>query len=236
MTVSGTTSFSMTVSEIVTEARGLLGIQAAEEPLQADELQQGIRALNMMLKAWQAEGVQTWTLTEGTFTLVQGDFDYVFGSGGTFTTVPLDITDVRITRSSTSMPMFRLSREDYYDLPLPSSEGYPTQFYYDRQRDGGTLFVWPAPDSQGGTIDFTYRRYVMDAGDGTNTLDLPTEWHEAVCYNLAKRLISYYPGVSQTILPHVLNMAASTYAIVKGFDIGEGMGSLSISPDYWSGQ
>lgn len=232
MTVSGTTTFSMTVSEIVTEARGLLGIQAAEEPLEAHELQQGIRTLNMMLKAWQADGVQAWTLTEGTFTLVQADADYVFGAGGTFTTVPLDITDVRITRNSNSIPMFRLSREDYYALPLRTNQGYPTQFYYDRQREGGTFYVWPAPDSGLGTIDFTYRRYIMDAGDGTNTLDLPTEWYEAITYNLADRLMPYYPGISPVSKQKVETRAAAAYFSVKGFDTGEGMGSISITPDW----
>lgn len=230
MTVSGTTTFSMTVSELVTEARGLLGVQAAEEPLQAHELDQGIRALNMMLKAWQADGVRTWTLTEGSFSLTQSDYDYVIGSGGTFTTVPLEILDVRITRSSRDMPMHRMSREEYQAIPVKSTEGYPTQYYYDRQREGGTFYVWPAPDSSAGTIKFTYRRQIMDAGNGANTLDLPTEWHEAVAYNLAKRLIPYYPGIRQENLAIVTSMAAESYAIVKDFDIGEGKGSITITP------
>lgn len=231
MTVSGTTTFSLTVSELVTEARGLLGIQASEEPLQAHELAQGIRALNMMLKAWQVDGVQTWTLTEGSFALAQGDYDYLFGAGGTFTTVPLEITDARIVRSSIDLPMNRMSREEYHALPLKTVEGYPTQFYYDRQRDGGTFYVWPAPDSTAGTIKFTYRRYIMDAGNGTDTLDFPTEWYEAIAYGLAKRLVPYYPGVNPKTLPLVLDMAATSYATVKGFDVGEGRGSLMIGPD-----
>ena len=230
MTVSGTTTFNLTVTEIVTEARGLLGIQAAEEPLQAHELAQGIRALNMMLKAWQADGVKTWTLTEGSFALAQSDVDYVFGSGGTFTTVPLEITDVRITRNSQDLPMNRMSREEYFALPLKTTEGYPTQFYYDRGIAGGTFYVWPAPDSTAGTIKFTYRRYIMDAGDGTDTVDLPPEWMEAIAYNLAKRLLSYYPNVNPVLLPNVMEMAASSYAVVQGFDVGEGLGSISVLP------
>jgi hypothetical protein len=230
MTVSGTAAFSMTVEQIVTEARGLLGVQAAEEPLQAFELAQGIRALNMMLKAWQADGVQTWTFTEGAFPLVLGQQGYAIGSGGAFAMAPLDITDVRITRSGRDLPMNRMSRQDYYALPIKTTQGYPTQFYYDRQRDGGTFYVWPAPDTSLGTIAFTYRRYIMDAGDGTNTLDLPTEWHEAVTYNLADRLIPYYPSISPTNKQKVETRAAAAYFSVKGFDTGEGEGSISITP------
>lgn len=230
MTVSGTTTFNLTVAEIVTEARGLLGIQDSEEPLQAHELVQGIRALNMMLKAWQSDGIKTWTLTEGSFALVQSDYDYVFGSGGTFTTVPLEITDVRITRNSQDLPMNRMSREEYFALPVKSSEGYPTQFYYDYQREGGTLYVWPAPDSTAGTIKFTYRRKIMDAGDSGDTLDVPDNWMEAVTYNLAKRLLPYYPGANPVNVKLVLEMAVSTYAVVANADVAEGLGSLMITP------
>lgn len=232
MTVSGTTSFSMTVEEIVTEARGLLGIQAAEEPLEAHELQQGIRTLNIMLKAWQADGVQTWTFTEGSFALVQADFDYLIGAGGAFTTVPLDITDVRINRNNRDLPMNRMSREDYYALPVRDNEGYPTQYFYDSQRDNGVLYVWPAPDAGLGTIKFTYRRQIFDAGDGTSTVDIRTEWYEALVYNLADRLVPYYPGANPINLRKVETRAAVAYLSVKGFDVGEGKNSISIIPDW----
>ncbi len=232
MTVSGTATFSMTVEEIVTEARELLGVQAAEEPLQAHELQKGIRHLNLLLKSLQAASVMAWTLTEGSFTLVEDDADYVFGTGGTFTTVPIEITDVRIERGVNSIAMTRLSREDYYNLPNRTTSGYPTMAYYDRQRDTGTLYVWPAPDAGLGTIQFTYRRRIMDAGNGTDTLDIPPEWHEAILYGLAKRLIPTYPKIDKTALALVMAMADSSWAIAANFDTGEGMGSLTVTPDY----
>lgn len=231
MTVSGTTTFNMTVAEIVADARDLIGIQDEEEPLTATDLARGIRVLNMMLLSWQADGVQTWVLTEGSFALAQGDYDYVFGSGGAFTTVPTEIMDVRITRSSQDLPMNRMSREEYYALPVKDTQGYPTQFYYDRQRDGGTFYVWPAPDSVAGTIKFTYRRYIMDAGDGTKTLDLPKEWLEAVTSNLAIRLAPRYGGVDQQRLGEVKELASVTYQTLKSFDTAEGNSSINIWPE-----
>lgn len=228
MTVSGTTAFDMTVSDIVTDAREYLGIQDEEEPLTDADLQRGIRVLNQMLLAWQADGVQTWVLTDGSFALAQGDYDYVFGAGGSFTTIPNEIMDVRITRNSQDLPMNRMSREEYQSLPVKSTEGYPTQFYYDRQRSGGTFYVWPAPDSTAGTIKFTYRRYIMDAGNGTNTLDIPKEWLLAVSSNLAVYLAPKYqvevPAATAAI-------ASSSYEILKAFDTAEGKGSINIWPD-----
>lgn len=228
MTVSGTTAFDLTVAEIVTDAREYLGIQDEEEPLTDADLQRGIRVLNQMLLAWQADGVQTWVLTEGSFALAQGDYDYVFGAGGAFTTVPTEIMDVRITRNSQDLPMNRMSREEYQSLPVKSTEGYPTQWYYDFQRAGGTMYVWPAPDATGGTIKFTYRRQINDAGTGTNTLDLPKHWLLAVSSNLAVYLAPKY----QVEVPAaVAAIAKSSYDVLKSFDTAEGKGSITIWPD-----
>ena len=232
MAVSGTTAFAMTVSEIVTEARGLLGIQAVEEPLQAHELAQGIRALNMLLATWEVEGVKTYLLTEGQLTLVEGQASYTFGAGGDFTTVFRELTDARINRSGNDLPMERLSREQYYALPNKTTEGYPTSYFFDTQREGGTLYVWPAPDSTAGTFKFTYRRQLYDAGNGTDTLDVPKYYLEAVVYNLAKRLIPFYPGAAQISVQAVVAGAASTYATVSTFDAGEGKASITIEPEW----
>lgn len=227
MTVSGTTAFNLTVEQIVTDARELLGIHAEEEPLTDADLQRGIRVMNMMLLAWQADGVQTWVLAEGSFALTQGDYDYVFGSGGTFTTVPMEITDVRITRNSIDMPMNPMGKQEYQALPIKSTEGYPTQWYYDRQREGGTFYVWPAPDSTAGTIKFTYRRVIMDVGDGTKTLDLPKEWLQAISSNLAVMLAPRYQVEASKELAVI---ASSSYEILKSFDTSEGEASINIWP------
>jgi hypothetical protein len=231
MTVSGTTAFNLTVSDVILDARDLLGILAEEEPLTDADLQRGIRVLNMMLLSWQADGVQTWVLTEGSFALVQGDFDYVIGAGGAFTTVPNEITDVRINRSAQDLPMNRMSREEYLALPKKDTQGFPTQFYFDYQREGGTFYVWPAPDATAGTIKMTYRRIINDVGDGTNTLDLPKNWLEAITSNLAVRLSPRYGGIDPQRLAEVKELASVTYQVLKSFDTAEGRAVINIWPD-----
>lgn len=230
MAVSNSIDFTLTAAEIIEEARREVGIQADEEPIDAQALVTGLRTLNRMLKAWQAEGVMCWTLTEGTLTLVASDESYVFGSGGTFTTVPLEITSIRINRGSNDIPMFRMSREEYFDLPNKTITGYPTQFYYDRQRSGGTLYVWPAPDATAGTLKFTYRRIIMDVDASNNDLDLPQEWYDAIIFGLAKRLAGHAWLLGTEDGKRVMVEAERSYMVVKGFDIGEGTGSISITP------
>jgi hypothetical protein len=154
----------------------------------------------------------------------------VVGSGGSFTTVPLEIVDMRITRSSTDLPMHRMSREEYYALPNKTTTGYPTSWFYDRQRSGGTIYVWPAPDATAGTLKFTYRRIVMDLDASSDDIDLPQEWHKALVYNLAVELAPGAGVVGSDEFKLVAGIAAQSYAAVKGFDTGEGMGSISILP------
>lgn len=230
MAVSNSTDFNLTAADLIEEARRKIGIHADEEPLQPHELVTGLRQMNMMLKTWQADGVKCWTLTEGQLTLTQGNVDYTFGTGGDFTIVPLEITSVRINRGSNDIPMFRLSREDYFDLPNKTTQGYPTQFYYDRQRSGGTLFVWPAPDVTAGTLKFTYRRIIFDLDSSSDDMDLPQEWLEAIMYGLAKKFGENAGLAGTPEFAEIKVEAARSYQIVKGFDVGEGLGSISITP------
>jgi hypothetical protein len=230
MAVSNSSDFSLTVADLIAEARRKIGVHSDEEPLEAQDLQTAMKTLNLMMKAWQAEGVMTWTYTEGTLALAQGDADYAFGSGGAFTTVPVDILDMRINRGGNDLPMCRMSREEYFCLPNKTTQGYPTQWYYDRQRQGGTLYVWPVPDATAGTLKFTYRRPIMDLDAGPNDFDIPQEWFDAVVYNLADRLAENY-GLSNTPTGQkVTAKAIQSYQMVKNFDTGEGRGSLLITP------
>lgn len=231
MAVSNSIDFTQTAQALIVDALAELGVLAEEEPLEAVDLNRGLRTLTRMLKAWQADGVMTWTLTDGTFALVTGQASYVIGAGGAFTTVPLEILDMQINRGTNDLPMLRLSREEYRALPNKTTRGYPTQYYYDRQRAGGTLYVWPAPDTTAGTLKFTYRRIIMDMDAGPNNIDLPQEWHDAIVYGLASRLVGPYSMDGKPAAARVTAEAQRAYMVVKGFDVGEGKGSLSITQD-----
>lgn len=231
MAISSTTDFDLTAHQVITEARRKAGIHADEESISAADLVSDIRTLNLMLRSWQADGVMIWSYTEGTLTLVQSQASYSFASGGDFTTVPFDIQDdVVITRSGNDLPMTRMSRTEYRSLPDKTTEGYPTQWYYDRQQASGTLYVWPAPDSTAGTLKFTYRRKLYDIDDQSNNFDVPAEWLDAIIYNLADRLMENF-GMSATPEGQKITArAVSSYQAIKEFDTGDGEGSLFVTP------
>jgi len=233
MAVSFSTDFNLTAVEIVEEARKKIGIHSAEEPLSANEKQSGLNSLNIMLKAWQIEGVSTHHITEGTHTLVQGDKDITFftsGVGGDVTLEPVEMLDVRITRNGIDTQMTEISREEYYALPNKNTEGFPSLWFYDMGRGGGTLYIWPAPDANLGTLGFTYVDPIDDMDDNQHDLDLPQAWFEAVIYGLADRLSEEHGIINTPLGQRVTQRARETLEKIKAFDLGEAKNSIRISP------
>ena len=130
MSTSGSTDFSVTRSDLCTEALTLLGVRSAGETISAEDMETVVSSLNLMVKSWQAQGVFQWPLTEDSFPLVSATASYLFGTGGTKTYVPVRIMSVRYARSTSEIPLERMSREEYFDLPDKTSVGQPNGFYY----------------------------------------------------------------------------------------------------------
>lgn len=82
MTTSGSVDFTMTGREVINSAFNKIGVKVAEQALQAQEFQDGITALNLMLKAWQAQGLHLWSKEEGVIFLDIGKTDYLLGPSG----------------------------------------------------------------------------------------------------------------------------------------------------------
>jgi len=79
MTTSSNTSYNPSVLQIITEALSLIRIGVDEEPLTASQTQDALRSANLMVKAWQADGLHLWTKTEGVIFLEYGVPQYSLG-------------------------------------------------------------------------------------------------------------------------------------------------------------
>ena len=82
MATSGSTDFTMTATQVINSAFNKIGVKVAEQALQAQEFQDGIDALNLMMKAWQAQGLHLWSKEEGIIFLDAGKTDYLLGPTG----------------------------------------------------------------------------------------------------------------------------------------------------------
>ena len=82
MATSGSYDFGLNAQEIVKEALYSIGAIAVEETPTADEITSSLRRLNMMLKAWQAEGLGIWLNQEVTLILQNDVVQYTLGPTG----------------------------------------------------------------------------------------------------------------------------------------------------------
>lgn len=90
----------------------------------------------------------------------------------------------------TEIIMTKLERPDYFGLPNKSSDGTPTNFYYDRQKDEGFLYLWPTSDNAIDTVRFTVERPLEDLDTLPENVDFPKEWLLPLAFNLAY-ILSY---------------------------------------------
>ncbi len=82
MATSGSVSFSMTADRVINKAFAKIGVKEAEQDLEPFEFQDGIDALNLMIKSWGAQGLHLWTKDEGILFLDTGKTDYNLGPTG----------------------------------------------------------------------------------------------------------------------------------------------------------
>lgn len=190
MAVTGTS----TVRDIVTAAMRRAGITAVGEEMDAADAQYVMDELNRMLKAWQAADYlslvasQSVTLT----TAASYTLDPVR---------PIRIHSVRLKRSGSETPMWDMTRSEYDELPRKDTQGTPTSYYYDRQREAAVLYIWPVLSAAAGeTLEITYERELVDVTSLSDVIDLPAEWYDATVSNLAYRAALDYDRPPQRVM------------------------------------
>jgi hypothetical protein len=135
---------------------------------------------------------------------------------------PLRILDARIidlSNNNSSIPMNMIGYDEYFNIPIKTSDGRPINFYYDKLLDAGQLYLWPRPNDVNNLVEFTYHESIEDVDNPTDSMDFPTEWTLPLIYGLAAELCVAFGKFQelQTIKP----MADAYKQIVREFDNDE---------------
>ncbi len=200
MATSGSIDYSLTARGLVTQSLRKIGVCPVFDSPSPEDMSQGVAELNLMLKSWQLSGPNLWRQTEGSVTLVADTASY------TLSPRPHRVLECRYRdANSRDLPMLELTREEYFEMPLKTVQGIPTQFYFDPQVASGKLYIWPVLASvTTETIKLTYQRVPEDIDDANNDIDVPQECLDLVMWNLADRLQVTYgkeiPGITQRAL------------------------------------
>lgn len=177
MTTAGTQSFNLDLNNIIEEAFE----RAGAEVRTGYEFRTARRSLNLLTIEWANRGINLWTIEEGSIALNQGQIVY---------DLPIDTIDLiehvvrtQTGQEQTDININRISVSTYASIPNKNAQGRPIQVWIDRQSGATepgtginypTINVWPAPD-QSNFYTFVYWRLkrIQDAGNGTNTQEIP---------------------------------------------------------------
>lgn len=101
MTASAT--LSLTAGDIIRGAFKDARIIPSEQPVQAVDLQDGLTALNIVIKQWQAQGIHLWGETEGIIPLVTNQNKYLLGPTGAEVAEADTFVDTTLTVASAAL-------------------------------------------------------------------------------------------------------------------------------------
>lgn len=235
MATSGSVDFTLNRDEAIRSAFELIGVAVENETLQTEDIDIAARALNTMIKAWQAFGLQLWKRDTVTVTLVAGQAVYTMGAtGDKVTDRPLRILEAdRVSTDGTTTSLTSLTLNGYEALPNKAASGVPTQYFFNPTLDNSTISIWTVPDAAIAaeyTLSLIVQSPLEDMDATANNFDFPSEWLEAIVYNLAVRLAARYGGLDQAALSYLRRDAADILDLAKSFDTEDG--SIFFQPDY----
>lgn len=134
------------------------------------------------------------------------------------TTGTLSFDEVYLGNNISRIPLARLNRDDFTNLPNPSfTSDRVLQFWFDRQTPRPIMRLWPLPSDGALTaqIEAWTHRQIMDVGTLTQELEFPQRWYEAVVSGLARKLAREFVEVDPQIIPQLDSDAAMSMRIAQ---------------------
>lgn len=188
MATSGTTTFQLTVDEIVAEAFEQLGI--VPSALTGYDLKSGRRSLSLLLLEFSNRNVFAYVKEADSLSTVDGQATYTLDANTN------DVQHMTITVNGQDLELQRYGYSDYSRIPNKAQEGRPVYAYVDRKLNSVDITLWPVPDGVY-TIKLQKYRKIEDVGSYTNNLDIPVKALPAIISGLAAKLAMKRPVVVQ---------------------------------------
>ena len=174
MTTSGSRDFNIDVAEIIEEAYERCGLEMRT----GYDAKTARRSLNLMFAEWANRGLNLWTVTQAVTPVVQGQAQIELAED------VVDILEMALRRDGADIEMERISRGQYLDFPNKTSQGRPSQFYFDRSI-APVINLWQTPENSTDQLVYYYVRRIEDADALVNTTQLPFRFYPCMVASLA---------------------------------------------------
>ena len=199
---SGTTSFNLSISDVIEEACDRAGVDLRT----GFDLISARRRLNLMALEWANRGLNLWTVDQQVLPLVAGTATYTL-PGDT-----VDVLDAVVRTYPGDMALQfdqvipRISFTTYNAIANKLSQGRPIQYSVARQQAAPVVTFWQVPDSSA-PYQFVYfrMRRMQDVGTSLdNTEDVPFRFLPSLVAGLA-----YYTALAKN--PERVDMLRALY-------------------------
>lgn len=109
---------------------------------------------------------------------------------------PLKLTNYRSKNAKfdDEVPMNTWARSQYMKQTIKTSQGLPTQAYYQPTRDNGRLYIWQTASDVDQLVLFTGDTPLEITEENADNPDFPAEWFEMLSWGLAS-LIGHEYGI-----------------------------------------
>ena len=190
MALSGTSTFTLTVNDVIQEAYDRIG----GDPILGYDVRSARRSMNIMFSDWANRGYNQWTVEYKTLAVTTGTTEYTLD----YDTVDIINANIQISNGS-EYAMTALGLNDYAAISNKTTQSRPTQYYLQRLNTP-VLKIYPAPD-QNYTLTYYRMRKIEDITASTisgveQNIDVPFRAFECMCAGLAYYLSKKRTGVT----------------------------------------
>jgi len=224
MAVSNSKNFEPDVVEFIEEAFERYGLELRT----GYDLKTAQRSLNLLLAEWANRGLNQWTIAQKSIPMIANTTQYTIDT--TNSTATIDVLDAYIRQtvnnSTVDLPLTRISRSEYANVPDKSSTGKPNQYFVDKGLSP-TITIYPAPDkSSEYTVYLNVLSRMDDADGATNTLEMPFRFYPCLAAGLA-----YYLSLKRA--PERTGLLKQLYEeeFLRAMSQDEERASFRVSPD-----
>lgn len=182
-----------TAQQIFTKSLKLLYVLEAGGTPSANDLTDGLEALQDMLDAWSADDIMIPYITTENYTLTIGQNSYTYGTGGNFNASrPVEITAAYLRDSSgLDVPLEILNQEKYNAITDKDLSAKPTGIYYVPSYPTGTVYFNCDPDAAYTLYVDTLKPLTQPSVIGDN-VNFQPGYKDLMTYNLALRIAPMY--------------------------------------------
>ena len=214
MSTSGTRNFDLSIAEIIEEAYERCGLEVRT----GYDAETARRSLNLMFADWSNRGVNLWTVRSATQALTQGTSAYTLNKH------TVDILQIVLNRDGTDYEMDQISRANYATIPDKTTQGRPSQYYFER-KISPIINVWATPENSTDTLTYYYIQQMEDADYLYNNVEAPLRFYPCMVAGLA-----YYMAMKRA--PDRLQILKSVYEeeFARASDMDQDFLDLALRP------